>query len=143
MEQIQDNVVIVLIIIIVLIFLKALFYYISLTKFHHFFMSDEKFEKFRHILSDILNVVIMIASLFIMFFRKNSTTLAIILAIIFFLKSFLHFFVNFNLYKYTSLNQTDIDKLKKFYEVESFITNTMLFIGSLYMLKIIFIDQKY
>jgi len=142
MEQIQDNIVIVLIIIVVLLFLKTLFYYISLTKFHHIFMSDEKFEKFRHTLSDILNVVIKIASLFIMFFRKNSTMLILILAIIFFLKSFLHFFVNYKFYQYTSLTQSNIDKLTEFYEVESFITNTMLFIGSFYILKIIFIDQK-
>ena len=101
-------------------------------------MSDEKFENFRNKLSDMTNIFLMLISLFVLMFRKNNTMLIIILAIIFLFKGFLHFFVNFNLYKYITLNQTDIDKLKKFYEIESFITNTMLFIASFYMLKIIF-----
>ena len=138
MEQVNDNLIIIMIILVVLIFLKALFYYISLIKFHHIFMSDEKFENFRNKLSDMTNIFLMLISLFVLMFRKNNTMLIIILAIIFLFKGFLHFFVNFNLYKYITLNQTDIDKLKKFYEIESFITNTMLFIASFYMLKIIF-----
>jgi hypothetical protein len=138
MEHLNDNLIIIMIILVVLIFLKALFYYISLTKFHHIFMSDEKFENFRRMLSNVLNIFLMLISLFVLMFRKNNTMLIIILTIIFLFKGFLHFFVNFNLYKYITLNQTDIDKLKKFYEIESFITNTMLFIASFYMLKIIF-----
>jgi hypothetical protein len=126
-----------------LLFLKALFYYIYLTNLHHIFFTVEQFEKFRNKLSDVLNIFLTIISLFVLFLRKDNTTLAIILAIIFLLKSFLHFFINYRLYQYTSLNQSNIDKLKQFYEVEAFATNTLLFIITFYMLNIIFINPTY
>ena len=80
MEHVNDNVIIVMIILVVLLFLKALFYYSSLTKFHHIFISDEQFEKFRNNLSDVLDIFLMIISLFILFLRKNNSMLIIILA---------------------------------------------------------------
>ena len=139
----NDIVVICLIILTVLLFLKALFYYIYLTNLHHIFFTVEQFEKFRNKLSDVLNIFLTIISLFVLFLRKDNTTLAIILAIIFLLKSFLHFFINYRLYQYTSLNQDNIDKIKQFYEVESFVTNTLLFIITIYMLNIIFINPNF
>jgi steroid 5-alpha reductase family enzyme len=129
----NDIVVICLIIITVLLFLNL----------HHIFFTVEQFEKFRNKLSDVLNIFLTIISLFVLFLRKDNTTLAIILAIIFLLKSFLHFFINYRLYQYTSLNQSNIDKLKQFYEVEAFATNTLLFIITFYMLNIIFINPTY
>jgi len=139
----NDIVVISLIIMIVLLFLKALFYYIYLTNLHHIFFTVEQFEKFRNKLSDVLNIFLTIISLFVLFLRKDNTTLAMFLAIIFLFKAFLHFFVNYRLYQYTSLNQSNIDKLKQFYEVEAFATNTLLFIITFYMLNIIFINPNY
>ena len=139
----NDIVVICLIILTVLLFLKALFYYIYLTNLHHIFFTVEQFEKFRNKLSDVLNIFLTIISLFVLFLRKDNTTLAIILAIIFLLKSFLHFFINYRLYQYTSLNQSNIDKLKQFYEVEAFATNTLLFIVTIYILNVVFINPNY
>ena len=136
----NDIVVISLIIMIVLLFLKALFYYIYLTNLHHIFFTVEQFEKFRNKLSDVLNIFLTIISLFVLFLRKDNTTLAIILALVFLLKSFLHFFVNYKFYQYTSLSQSNIDKLKQFYEVEAFATNTLLFIVTIYILNIVFIN---
>ena len=137
----NDIVVISLIIMIVLLFLKALFYYIYLTNLHHIFFTVEQFEKFRNKLSDVLNIFLTIISLFVLFLRKDNTTLAIFLALLFLFKAFLHFFVNYRLYQYTSLNQSNIDKIKQFYEVEAFATNTLLFIITIYMLNIIFINK--
>ena len=139
----NDIIVVCLIILIVLIFLKVVFYYMSITNLHHIFFTVEQFEKFRNKLSDILDIFLIIISLFVLFLRKNNTTLAIFLALLFLLKSFLHFFVNYKLYQYTSLNQSNIDKLKQFYEVEAFATNTLLFIITFYMLNIIFINPTY
>ncbi len=139
----NDILVISLIILTVLLFLKAIFYYMYLTNLHHIFFTVEQFEKFRNKLSDVLNIFLIIISLFVLFLRKDNTTLAIILALVFLLKSFLHFFINYRLYQYTSLNQTNIDKLKQFYEVEAFATNTLLFIITFYMLNIIFINPTY
>ena len=92
----NDIVVIFLIILIVLIFLKVVFYYMSITKFPHIFLTVEQFEKFRGKLSDITNIFLTIIALFVLFLRKNNTNLAIFLALLFLLKSFLHFFVKPN-----------------------------------------------
>ena len=132
-----------LIILLVLLFLKAVFYYMSITKFHNIFLTVEQFEKFRNRLSDITNIFITIIALFVLFLRKNNTNLAIFLALLFLLKTFLHFFVNYKLYQYTSLNQSNIDKINKFYQVESFVTNTILFISTFYMLVLIFINPNF
>ena len=141
MGHLNDNVIIVMIILLIMLFLKALFYYSHLTKFHNIFISDEDFEKFRNKLSNLLDIFLMIISLFVLFLRKNNSMLIIILAIIFFLKGVLNFLEEYKLYKYTSLSESNIDALKKFKRVYSFITNTMLFIASFYMLKIIFINK--
>ena len=132
-----------LIILLVLLFLKAVFYYMSITKFPHIFLTVEQFEKFRGKLSDITNIFLTIIALFVLFLRKNNTNLAIFLALLFLLKTFLHFFVNYKLYQYTSLNQSNIDKINKFYQVESFVTNTILFISTFYMLVLIFINPTF
>jgi flagellar basal body-associated protein FliL len=137
----NDIVVVCLIILIILLFLKAVFYYMSITKIHHIFLSDENFEKFRNKLSDVLDIFLAIISLFVLFLRKDNSSLLIFLALVFLLKSFLHFFVNYKLYQYTSLNQSNIDKIAQFYQVESFVTNTFLFIATFYMLNIIFINK--
>lgn len=139
----NDIVVICLIILTVLLFFKAIFYYMYLTNFHHIFFTVEQFEKFRNKLSDVLNIFLTIISLLVLFLRKDNTTLAIFLAIIFLFKAFLHFFINYRLYQYTGLNQSNIDKLKQFYQVEAFATNTLLFIITFYMLNIIFISPNY
>ena len=134
----NDYFVVSLIILIVLIFLKAALYFMYLTNFHHIFFTVEQFEKFRNKLSDVTDIFLIIISLFVLFLRKDNTTLAIFLALLFLFKAFLHFFVNYRLYQYTSLNQSNIDKIKQFYEVEAFATNTLLFIITIYMLNIIF-----
>ena len=137
----NDYFVVSLIILIVLIFLKAALYFMYLTNFHHIFFTVEQFEKFRNKLSDVTDIFLIIISLFVLFLRKDNTTLAIFLALLFLFKAFLHFFVNYRLYQYTSLNQSNIDKIKQFYEVEAFATNTLLFIITIYMLNIIFINK--
>ena len=111
-----------------------------LTNVHQIFFTVEQFEQFRYKLSATLNIFVGIISLLVLFLRKNNTALAIILALVFLLKSFLHFFVNYKFYQYTSLSQSNIDKLKQFYEVEAFATNTLLFIVTIYILNIVFIN---
>ena len=139
----NDYFVVSLIILIVLIFLKAALYFMYLTNFHHIFFTVEQFEKFRNKLSDVIDIFLIIISLFVLFLRKDNTTLAIFLALLFLFKAFLHFFVNYRLYQYTTLNQSNIDKIKQFYEVEAFATNTLLFIITIYMLNIIFINRNF
>jgi hypothetical protein len=137
----NDNVVFIIIILILLVFLKAVFYYISLTNFQHVLISNERFEKFRNRLSDILDILLLLISLFVLLLRKNNSIPIVVLAIIFLFKAFLHFFVNYRLYQYTSLNQSNIDNITKIHEKVSFVTNTLLFIITIYMLNIIFINN--
>lgn len=137
----NDNVVFIIIILILLVFLKAIFYYISLTNFHHVLISNENFEKFRNRLSDILDILLLFISLFVLFLRKNNSILIVVLAIVFLFKALLHFFVNYRLYQYTSLNQASINNITKIHEKVSFVTNTLLFIITIYMLNIIFINN--
>ena len=139
----NDSFITALIILTILLFLKTVLYYMYLIDIHHIFFTVEQFEKFRYKLSDVLNSFIGIISLLVLFLRKDNTTLAIILALVFLLKSFLHFFVNYKFYQYTGLSQSNIDKLKQFYEVEAFATNTLLFIVTIYILNIVFITPNY
>jgi hypothetical protein len=138
----NDSFIAALIILTILLFIKTVLYFMYLTNFHHIFFTVEHFEQFRYKLSATLNIFIGFISLLVLFLRKDNTTLAIILALTFLLKSFLHFFVNYKFYQYTSLSQSNINKLKQFYEVEAFVTNTLLFVVTIYMLKVIFIDQN-
>jgi|688.fasta_scaffold688533_2 hypothetical protein len=121
-----------------LIFLKALFYFISLTNFHHILVNDEQFEKFRNILTNILDFLLVLMALFILFLRKNNSIFAISLAIIVLFKAFIRVFVEYKLYKYTNLSNNTINYIKE-YELKSvFISNAVLSIVTIYILTQIF-----
>ena len=139
----NDSFIAALIILTILLFLKTVLYYMYLTNVHQIFFTVEQFEQFRYKLSATLNIFVGIISLLVLFLRKNNPALAIILALVFLLKAFLHFFVNYKFYQYTGLSQSNIDKLKQFYEVEAFATNTLLFIVTIYILNIVFISPNY
>jgi hypothetical protein len=144
MERLQlkhDNVIIFMILLVILFLIKSILYYISLTKFKHIIVSDDHFEKFRNILSDFLDALLLFVSLFILFLRENNSQLIIFLAIIFLFKAILHFIAYYKLYKYMNLNQNEINDIEKTHKIVSFVTNTMLFVISFYMLKIIFINK--
>lgn len=137
----HDNVIIFMILLVILFLIKSVLYYISLTKFKHIIVSDEHFEKFRNVLSDFLDSLLLFVSLFILFLREDNSQLIIFLAIIFLFKSILHFISYYKLYKYMNLDQNEIDNIEKTHKIVSFVTNTMLFVISFYMLKIIFINN--
>jgi|LakMenE18May11ns_1017448.scaffolds.fasta_scaffold9847207_3 hypothetical protein len=135
----NDYFVISLIILLVLVFIKSILYLLSLTKFRNIIISDEKLEKFRNVVSDMTNISLTIISLFVLLLRKNNSFTIIFLAILFLFKMFLHFFIDYNLNKYTNLNQRSLDNIIVIHEYLSFLTNLFLFIISFYMLKVIFI----
>jgi hypothetical protein len=137
----NDFVVLALILVVILTFVKVILYYSSLTKIHSIIISDEKFEKFRHKISDIVDISFIIISLIILFFRKNNSITIIIIALLLLIKAAFHFIVYYKLYKYINLEQKHIDHIIIIHKYESFLTNTLLFIISFYMLKIIFSDK--
>lgn len=134
----SDNVVLIMIILLVLVFFKAFLYFISFVKYHRIFISDENFEKFRNIYSDLLDIIIMLIALFILLLRKNNSIFATILAIIILFKGFVHFFIDYNLYKYTNLSDNTIKGINEYKKQSIFITNSILFFATIYMIKTIF-----
>ena len=135
----NDNVIIVMIILTILVLLKAAFYFMSITNFKHIFISDENFEKFRNILTDIVDVFLMLIAFFILFLRKNNTIFATFLAILILFKGFVRFFIDFELYKYTNLSDNTVNNIKKYKKSSVFMTNIVLFIVTIYIIKTIFI----
>ena len=118
--------------------LKAVFYFISLTNFRHIFVSDENFEKFRNILTNILDFLIVLMALFILFLRKNNSVFAVILAMIIIFKAFIRVFVEYELYKYTNLSDNTIYYIKEYKTKSVFISNAVLSIVTIYILTQIF-----
>ena len=134
----HDSVVLIMIILILLIFLKAILYFISLINYKHPLISNEHFEKFRNMLNTFLDIVLILISLVILFLRKNNSLLAIFLAIIILFKAFLDLFLSYDFYKYSNLSDNAIKNLNNYKIRSVFISNIVLFIATIYMLKIIF-----
>ena len=134
----NDNVLIIMIILIILLFFKVILYFISLTKFNNILISDENFEKFRKILTNFLDFLLVLMSLFILFLRKNNSIISVILAIIIIFKTGVRLFVEYQLYKYTNLNNNTINYIKKYETHSVFVSNVVLFIVTLYIIKKIF-----
>lgn len=93
---------------------------------------------YKEIIDTIIDSILFLFACFILFFRKNNSILPIILAILFLLKGFFQIFIDLDLYTYTNVSNTTIDKMKELKLPVSFITNIVLFTASIYMLKIIF-----
>ena len=134
----NDNVLIIMIILIILLFFKVILYFISLSKFNNILISDENFEKFRKILTNFLDFLLVLMSLFILFLRKNNSIISLILAIIIIFKTGVRLFVEYQLYKYTNLNNNTINYIKKYETHSVFVSNVVLFIITLYIIKKIF-----
>lgn len=135
----NDYFVISLIIVVTLAFMKSILYFLSLAKIRNIIISDEKLQKFRNLISDMTNISLTIISLFVLLLRKNNSFTIIFLAILFLFKMFLHFFINYNLNKYTNLNQRSVDNIIVIREYLNFLTNLFLFIISFYILKVIYL----
>ncbi len=135
----NDTILIAMILFIILLLLRTIFYFMSLTNFKHIFISKENFEKFRNILTEMLNFLLLLIALFILFLRKNNSIFAVILAIIIIVKTILRLFVDFELYRYTNLSDNTIKMIKEQELRSVFVSNAVLFIVTMYMLKTIFI----
>jgi len=134
----NDNVLIILIILVLLVFLKVILYFISLAKFKNNLIGNENFEKFRNILTNFVDFLFVLIALFIMFLRKNNSVFAVILAIIIIFKAILRLFVEYQLYKYTNLNDNIIKYIKSYEPHSVFVSNIVLFIVTVYIIKKIF-----
>ena len=138
----SDNTIIAMITFIILVLIKGFLSIIKLLNIDKmFFTKYETYLYYKEIIDTIINTIVLIISLFILFFRKDNSILIIILAILFLLKAFFQYLIDLELHEYTNLSNTTIDTLKKVKYPVSFITNISLFIASFYMLNIIFTNK--
>jgi len=134
----NDNVIILMIILVILIIFKPVLYFFSITNSNNPLIKDETFEKFRVIYTYILDIILTIIAIYILFFRKNNSVITLILATIVIFKTFITFFVEFKLYKNVNLSNNTIENIKAYQKNSVYVTNTFLFLVTIYILTKIF-----
>ena len=127
-----------MVILIILIILKPIFYFLSLTNSNDSFIKDENFEKFVVIYTYILDIIITFIATYILLFRKNNSVITLILATIIIFKSFITFFIQFQLYKNINLSNNTIKNIKAYEKQSLYISNAVLFFVASYILTKIF-----
>jgi hypothetical protein len=139
-ENLSDNAIVAMIIFVILVLIKGFFSVIKLISLDKIlFKNYTSYLYYKEIVDSIIDSVLFLFACVILFFRKNNSILTIILAILFLLKGFFQYFIDLDLYTYTNISNTTVDKMRELKHPVSFITNIVLFIASIYILKIIFI----
>jgi hypothetical protein len=135
-RNLSDNAIIGIIGLIILLFIKGFLSFIGLIYLDKaLFKNHRTYVYIKETIDIIINTILFIIAFFILFFRKNNSVLVIILALLFLLKGFLDYEFIFSLYKYMNVSDEFIAKSEEVKKVNSFITNTILFIASIYILK--------
>ena len=134
----SDNVITIMIILVVLIVFKPLLYFFSIINSKNNLINQETFEKFSDIYTYILDVIVTFIAVYILFFRKNSSIITIILATVAIFKSIVTFSVDFELYKYLNLSNDTIKSIKDYKKQSLLTTNIFLLFVAGYILTKIF-----
>ena len=140
--NLSDNSIKGMIAMIILVFIKGFLSFMELINLDEsLFKNYKTYIYIKETIDIIINTIAFILALFVLFFRKDNSILVIILAVLFLLKGFFNYAYVLNLYKSINLSDTTINKLEEVKMVNSLITNIVLFIASIYMLKIIFTNK--
>ena len=140
--NLSDNSIKGMIAMIILVFIKGFLSFMELINLDEsLFKNYKTYIYIKETIDIIINTIAFILALFVLFFRKDNSILVIILAVLFLLKGFFNYAYVLNLYKSINLSDTTINKLEEVKNVNSLITNIVLFIASIYMLKIIFTNK--
>ena len=134
----SDNVITIMIILVVLIVFKPLLYFFSIINSKNNLINQETFEKFSLIYTYILDVIVTFIAVYILFFRKNSSIITIILATVAIFKSIVTFSVDFELYKYVNLSNDTINSIQNYKNRSVLTSNIFLFFVAGYILTKIF-----
>ena len=134
----NDNVITIMIIVVVLIIFKPILYFFSIINSKNNIINQETFEKIRNIYTHILDIIITFIAVYILFFRKNSSIITIILATLAIFKTILTFSVEFELYKYLNLSNDTIKSIQNYKNRSVLTTNIFLFFVAGYILTKIF-----
>ena len=141
-SNLSDNYIKGMIAMIILVFIKGFLSFMELLNLDEsLFKNYKTYIYIKETIDIIINTIAFILALFVLFFRKDNSILVIILALLFLLKGFFNYAYVLNLYKSINLSDTTINKLEEVKNVNSFITNTILFGAAIYILKIIFANK--
>jgi hypothetical protein len=141
-SNLSDNYIKGMIAMIILVFIKGFLSFMELLNLDEsLFKNYKTYIYIKETIDIIINTIAFILALFVLFFRKDNSILVIILAVLFLLKGFFNYAYVLNLYKSINLSDTTINKLEEVKNVNSFITNTILFGAAIYILKIIFANK--
>ncbi len=97
------------------------------------------YSKFELIFSDLMNIIFMMLSFYLIFMKNVRSIIYFFVCIILLFKGLLHFITDYRLYKYLNFDLNTQNKIEKFHY--NFANITDLFIGliSLYLLINIYI----
>jgi hypothetical protein len=143
-SELNDNDIYILLILVFLILVKVIFssivYYSKL--FHQLGLSNNMFDfinSTKTLYSSLINLVSMLVGIYFIFIKKTDNIYFILgfSALIF--KAIIHFLVVYKLYKEFNLTPENEEKLIRFREIETPVTNYVLLFLTLYIIKKVFL----
>ena len=143
-SELNDNDIYILLTLVFLILVKVIFssivYYSKL--FHQLGLSNNVFDfidSTKTLYSSFINLVSMLVGIYFIFIKKSDNIYFILGFSVLIFKSIIHFMVTYKLYKGFNLTPENEQKLIKFRDIESPITNYVLMFLTLYILKVVFL----
>ena len=143
-SELNDNDIYILLTLVFLILVKVIFsnivYYSKL--FHQLGLSNNVFDfidSTKTLYSSFINLISMLVGIYFIFIKKSDNIYFILGFSVLIFKSIIHFMVTYKLYKGFNLTPENEQKLIKFRDIESPITNYVLMFLTLYILKVVFL----
>jgi hypothetical protein len=143
-SELNDNDIYILLTLVFLTLVKVIFsnivYYSKL--FHQLGLSNNVFDfidSTKTLYSSFINLVSMLVGIYFIFIKKSDNIYFILGFSVLIFKSIIHFMVTYKLYKGFNLTPENEQKLIKFRDIESPITNYVLMFLTLYILKVVFL----
>ena len=141
-SELNDNDIYILLTLVFLILVKVIFssivYYSKL--FHQLGLSNNVFDfidSTKTLYSSFINLISMLVGIYFIFIKKSDNIYFILGFSVLIFKSIIHFMVTYKLYKGLNLTPENEQKLIKFRDIESPITNYVLMFLTLYILKVV------
>ena len=143
-SELNDNDIYILLTLVFLILVKVIFssivYYSKL--FHQLGLSNNVFDfidSTKTLYSSFINLISMLVGIYFIFIKKSDNIYFILGFSVLIFKSIIHFIVTYKLYKSLNFTPENEEKLIKFRDIESPITNYVLMFLTLYILKVVFL----
>jgi len=129
---------IILITVIFNAFFESVIMFVFDSDIYNFSKLDEKTKYIIDLYYDIVNLLLVSITVYLLFVKKTRSTIAIVLGIIILLKGFLHFFVSKNVYKYLHLSYETEQKLLGFHNHFALYSSVVNIFLTTYLLRKIF-----